>query len=272
MNYSSGTRDLEYGFLLKNISENFQTESGYINRNGIFRVTGFVKPKIYPNSDIFRRIDIALLSAQTNDKFSNQWETYNWLAASSIFPNNFVFTVKYSISTEIYLGEKFKTGGFHIYTGGWLYNQFYIDVLYRRIGAIYYSQSPFQGKSNVLASSIAFLPLDNLRADLDFIYYDFYKEDDDQKVYDYPISRAKISYQLNKYFLFRAIGEYNAYKEELLLDFLASFTYIPGTVFHLGYGSLYNKIDWQNNSYVENNQFKETKRGFFLKVSYLWRM
>ena len=59
---------------------------------------------------------------------------------------------------------------------------------------------------------------------------------------------------------------------ELTTDFLASFTYIPGTVIHLGYGSLYNKIEWRNNNYEESDRFLETKRGFFFKTSYLWRL
>jgi hypothetical protein len=58
----------------------------------------------------------------------------------------------------------------------------------------------------------------------------------------------------------------------MLTDFLASFTYIPGTVVHIGYGNLHEKIAWQNGRYVESDRFLETKRGFFFKTSYLWRL
>jgi hypothetical protein len=92
------------------------------------------------------------------------------------------------------------------------------------------------------------------------------------KIYEYPISRAKLTYQLNKYLFFRGIVEYNNFRKQMLTDFLASFTYIPGTVVHLGYGSLYQKIKWENDSYVGSDRFLETKRGFFFKMSYLWRM
>jgi hypothetical protein len=57
-----------------------------------------------------------------------------------------------------------------------------------------------------------------------------------------------------------------------MTDFLASFTYIPGTVIHLGYGSLYEKSEWQDGDYVNADRFMETKRGFFFKASYLWRL
>jgi hypothetical protein len=66
--------------------------------------------------------------------------------------------------------------------------------------------------------------------------------------------------------------EYNTYRKKLLLDFLASFTYVPGTVIQLGYGSLHEKLQWVDGEYRESNTFLEMKRGLFFKVSYLWRL
>ena len=56
-----------------------------------------------------------------------------------------------------------------------------------------------------------------------------------------------------------------------MTDLLASFTYIPGTVIHLGYGSLYEKIRWEEGRYDPSDRFLETQRGLFFKASYLWR-
>lgn len=90
----------------------------------------------------------------------------------------------------------------------------------------------------------------------------------------YPIARARVTYQMNKYLFFRGIVEYNKYRRRMLTDFLASFTYIPGTVAHAGYGSLYERMEWDNSrgSYVNSDRFMESQRGFFFKMSYLWRM
>ncbi len=81
-----------------------------------------------------------------------------------------------------------------------------------------------------------------------------------------------MTYQVNWYLFFRGILEYNDYRTELLTDFLASFTYIPGTVIHIGYGSLYDRIRWENGEYVDSDRFLEAKRAFFFKTSYLWRI
>lgn len=271
LNYLSQTRNLEYAFTLKDISRNFNTDAGYITRTGMFNVTGYVKPKFYPNSEIFRRLDWDVFSAQTKDKFSDKWETNNYTSLTVILPGDMNVKVKYSYSTEIFLNEKFETGGFHIAGGGWFTNQFYFGFLYRRISAIYYSENPFQGKSNRLSVSAGFLPSDNFEAAFDLAFIDFYRQSDNRKIFEYPLFRTKLTYQFNQYLMFRGIAEYNRYKKQLLTDFLASFTYIPGTVFHLGYGSFYEKIKWQENDYVDSSRFNEMQRGFFLKVSYLWR-
>jgi hypothetical protein len=92
------------------------------------------------------------------------------------------------------------------------------------------------------------------------------------RLYDYAIYRGKASFQVNRYLFFRAIAEYNTYRRQLLTDFLASFTYIPGTVLHAGYGSFYEKVRWDDGRYVPGTSFLETRRGFFFKASYLWRL
>ena len=66
--------------------------------------------------------------------------------------------------------------------------------------------------------------------------------------------------------------EYNDYRKKLLSDFLVSFTYIPGTVIQLGYGSLYEKYRWEESGYRPDDRFLEMKRGLFFKASYLWRL
>ena len=56
----------------------------------------------------------------------------------------------------------------------------------------------------------------------------------------------------------------------LTSDFLASFTYIPGTVIHVGYGSRYHKLKYVAPDYVDANRFMAMRRGFFVKASYNW--
>ena len=136
---------------------------------------------------------------------------------------------------------------------------------------IRYVSDPYQGKGNDASARIAFLPMDKLDLSLSLVYSDFFRSSDSEKEYDYMIIRSRNTFQMNKYLFFRTIVEYNSFWKQMMTDFLASFTYIPGTVIHIGYGSLYEKTQWEEGLYRPAPNFLEMKRGFFVKASYLWR-
>jgi hypothetical protein len=93
-----------------------------------------------------------------------------------------------------------------------------------------------------------------------------------EKIYRVDIFFSRTNYQFNKYFSLRAMLQYNSYEKRLMTDFLASFTLIPGTVFYIGYGGLYENRQWQNNEWQYRvGNLLDVKRTFFLKASYRWR-
>jgi len=274
LNYGYGTRDLDYSLSVNNISEDFSAESGYITRTGILGFAGLVRPKIYPQGSMFQRISLELVSAQTKDKFARMWETYNYGAVKVVFLGSMGATILYTYATEVFADQRFKTDGFQGSVSGLMTKQLRASLTYRTGNAIYYSATPYQGKSSRASATIIYQPTANLEANLSFVYSDFYRASNSEKIYEYPISRAKITYQMNRYLFVRGIAEYNKYRRRVLTDFLASFTYIPGTVAHAGYGSVYERMEWDDarRSYINSEQFLESQRGFFFKVSYLWRL
>ena len=69
-----------------------------------------------------------------------------------------------------------------------------------------------------------------------------------------------------------------ARSDRVLTDFLASYEFVPGTVFHVGYGSLYEKgfgsvepVPGGVNPADPSNRYLMINRGLFLKASYLRR-
>ena len=125
---------------------------------------------------------------------------------------------------------------------------------------------------NRISGVVQYQPLEKLNFSLSLSYVDFYRDSDKALTYDYAIFRSRNTFQLNKYLFLRAIFEYNDFQKRLTADALISFTYIPGTVFHAGYGSAFEKLKWDGREYRDSNIFLETKRGLFFKVSYLWRL
>jgi hypothetical protein len=270
--FANASRNVDYGFTAKNVSEDFEAETGFITRTGLALFSGTLRPKFYPSSSLLQRIDVEFFSAQTRDAIYDMWETANHISLRHFLLNRMTLSVRYSYATEIFLAERFQTGGLLLSTSGRITNQLAVNATYRKSDAIYYSAEPYQGSSELLTVSATAQPTDNLQAVASYVRVDFRGEKNSTNDYVYRIYRGKLTYQLSRYLFFRGIVEYNDFRDDLLTDLLASFTYIPGTVFHIGYGSLFDKTRWENDRYVPSDRFSQTRRQLFIKGSYLWRM
>ncbi|MFZ0427546.1 MAG: hypothetical protein WAO20_05490 [Acidobacteriota bacterium] len=56
------------------------------------------------------------------------------------------------------------------------------------------------------------------------------------------------------------------------MDLLGSYELVPGTVGYIGYGSLFEQRTWQDGNWQsDRGNYLTTRRGFFVKASYLQR-
>ncbi len=280
LNYYILNRDWFINARLHDLADDFNTETGYVTRTGMTRMRLGVIRRLYPQSKIILRIDPLLNNQFIWDKESEQWENSNACYLTFLLPRTTSIRVGYDFAREIYLGKKFSTSNISVIGSSQFTKQLYLELVYYYQNKIRYRTDPYQGKGNTAETSLIYQPSDKFNCSLSLTYEDFYRDDNDEKVFDYTILWSRNTYQLNKYLFFRMILQYTPFTNyedddrtrELMTDFLISFTYIPGTVVHLGYGSLYDKIDWQSNRYVSSDWLLETKRGFFFKTSYLWRL
>jgi hypothetical protein len=271
LDYFLQTRDWIVMLGFQDVAKDFFTETGYLTRKDITRFRSGILRMLYPDSKIFKRIDPMIHSTQVRDKSSGLYETYNSFDTNFLFLRNSSITLGGCYATEVYLKKRFIRSAFRIKGRSQFTKQLFLSLSYNYGKKIRYIYNPYQGAGNDASLAIKYLPSEKLHLSLSLIYSDFYRDSDSLKEYDYTIIRSKNTYQVNKYLFFRGIIEYNSFWKRLITDFLASFTYIPGTVVHIGYGSLYEKIEWLDGEYRNAPNFLETKRGFFFKASYLWR-
>jgi len=265
------SRNLGYILSARDIARDYEVYTGYVKRTGISQLSALLSPKLYPDSKLLRKITMEFFGSVSHDQFHSMWETYNHVSALAILGGTTQFKAKYVYANEVFQAKRFNTGGAHFLLSTQYRSWLSAAVLYRHTNAIYYSANPFQGKLDRLTCQLELQPWAKLNGTLDFIYYAFRRTENRQLEYNYPITRLKLSYQFNKYLFIRAIGEYNGYYQKLLSDFLVSFTYIPGTVFYFGYGSLYQQED-ENIPFLSRSQAPlEMQRGLFIKLSYLYR-
>jgi hypothetical protein len=232
---------------------------------------GFM-PMIYPKSRTFLRIDPIFHTINIRDKFSGLLETQNTFYLRLVLPRNTTLVAGGGYQTEVFGGQRFGRNFFRLSGTSQISKQLLLDAYYLYNQKIRYVAVPYQGRGSDATFSVTYLPSEKLNLSLALAFSNFIRSSDGAKETDYTIVRSQNTYQVNKYLFFRAIGEYNSFYKRLMTDLLASFTYIPGTVIHIGYGTLYEKLAWNEGEYIPADRFLETKRSFFFKVSYLWRL
>jgi hypothetical protein len=269
--YSYRNRKLSTGFTLIDLSNDFQSDVGFITRTAVTQLKIYFSPKIYPTQSIVKRIDPLLYVSYSYDKPSEAFEYSYYVNSKFVLPLNTDISIAYNWKTEIYLAETFNRNSFRINAGSQLTKRVNLKLSYGYGSKIRYEDDPYQGYGSDASAGLDLQLSNKFNSRWTYIYSDFFRESNNEKIFDYGIIRSRNTYQFNQYLFFRIILEYNSFRERMTTDFLASFTYIPGTVVHLGYGSMYEKVRWNQAEYVEDDNFDEMVRGFFFKASYLFR-
>jgi hypothetical protein len=254
------------------LSRDFGTDTGYLARTGLSSATLRLTPKVYPASTWLRRLDPFVGHSVLRDHPSGLSERDTTLGLTTVFQGNATATLQRDEATEVFLGQRFRTDGWRASAKRQVHKTLSLQATYWRGRGIRYIAEPFQGHGSQTSLAVVYQPSDALNLALNWTRADFFREATGEQVYAYPISRAKLSYQFSQAFFLRAIVEYHGYRRQLLTDFLASYTYIPGTVVYLGYGTLSKKQVWENGLYRPAEHYLDMQRGLFFKASYLWRL
>lgn len=270
--YLYDTRDLGLTITLYDISENFETATGYLARQGLAGLNASASPRLYPTSRFFRKIVPTLTATVIKDLPSGLFETIGGGSISMLLPGNTTVQLLGQYATEIFLGQRFDTSSGGVQVASQVTKAFSLRAAYARGNAIRYVAVPYPGYGSRASASLTYKPSERFDLTASLTYADFTRRSTREREYRDAIWRGRLSYQPNKYLQFRAIVEYNSYYREMLTDLLASFVYIPGTVLQLGYGSLYDRTEWADGAYRDAPRFLEMKRGLFFKASYLWRL
>jgi hypothetical protein len=272
LHYNQSTRNYYVDLGYQDISPNFQVDTGYIERTGLRRLAACGILMFYPKSKIIQRYDTFYWAYYLQDTASNMWETFNMFCLRFFLPLSSQVRFEGILASEVYEARRFGKSGYGFQTYSQITKFLYFQTFFRHTGSIYYDpEAPYQGDGNQIQGTVSFKPTNQLTFAVDLTYRDFFRRSDKVKIYDYTIVRSYNTFQINKYLFLRAIAEYNTYYKRWTVDTLASFTYIPGTVVYVGYGSAFQRIEWNGSEYQDSDRYMETKRGFFFKISYLWR-
>lgn len=256
---------------------NFFMASAFQNRVGINRFWLGYGPNFSVNTKLLpwlKRIIPYIHYANLHDLGTNMNDISRVFGMYTSFAPMGDLYLEYRVEDEAWKGKLFDKNYFiilgQIQPTTWLY--IYANIYLG--GQINYDADiPSLGNVRNFDIAFTFQPSLKLKMDLNYIHSDFKDKRTDQKIYSVNIYNLQAMYQFNKYFFLRGILRFDDLQHKLLTDVLASFTLIPGTVVHLGYGSLYLKNQWQNGQWIPGQgNYLKMRQGLFFKASYLWRI
>ncbi len=272
--YGYSTRRIFIRARFNDNSENFTSDVGYVGRVGVTTFNIFAGPKIYFDSDFLQRIDNWISLTRTYDKPGGLWEKSYYFNARLNLIRNSRFSVALNDKTEVFDGQVFNRDNLRVEAESQLNKRINLNLSYRFGKLIRYVSDPYSGYGKNITGQLNLQLSDKINTQWRYTFSDFYREDNRELDFTRTLVRSRNTYQVNKFLFFRAIVEYDSRDPDIAADFLASFTLIPGTVVHIGYGSILNKMQWddQLEDYVATkDRFESFRNGFFFKASYLFR-
>lgn len=260
--------------------EGFAMDTAFYNRTGFTGVWTFSEVNFYPKSSWMQRIHPWIFAKYGRDRIEDGDEDFIHTGLRFNVTRQGFFNVSHGRGHETWMGTKYRTGSdVNVFGNMQALRWLFVSGNFRYGPAIFYSETdPFQGRSRSFGVGTTIQPNQHLSQNINFSRVRFWNPDTGAEVYDVNIVNAKTSYQFDKHFLVRVLAQYDSSRETVLTDFLASYEFVPGTVVHAGYGSLYEKgfgsdeqIPGVANPVDPRDKYLMINRGLFLKASYLRR-
>jgi hypothetical protein len=266
---------------LEHYDTHFQMDTAFYNRTGF--TVGILDTHVnfYPEKAKrfgLVRVYPSLFVRAGRDRMQGGNEDLAVVATSFNFQRQGFLRVLHGRGHEPWAGKRFRAGdALGAYGTVQLFRWLYIGGnMFHRTWAIFYDPvDPFQGRSSARGFEITWQPNEHFNQKIEYNAVRFDGADTGARIFNVDIINTKTIYQFDKHFLVRLVEQFDSSRRQLLTDVLASYELVPGTVFHAGYGSLYEQRLVLNGQLLPNvsrtGRYLTVNRGLFFKASYLHR-
>jgi hypothetical protein len=267
VSYGYSDRKFSASTQVEHYAKDFQMDTAFFNRTGFTSGWAYAERNFYPKDTakaVMKRFTAFTWTKYGRDQVQNGNEYFSLIAIRANFTRQGFLRIDHGWGKEPWLNKRFDnertlvTGNVQIKR--WLGLGGNIN---RRNATFYDSVNPFQGKMLNTGVSFNLQPNRHFSQTANYNRTRFNRASTGERVYTVNIVNTRTTYQFNKRFLIRALEQFDSSRRRLLTDVLASYEFVPGTVFHAGYGSLLEKNG--------TSDYRTTSRGLFFKASYLYR-
>lgn len=330
MTFNRDGRHFGLRYQTTGIHEDFQAASGFISRSGVINtnlthrftwfggesalVQSWTTSVLVNGVRQYRNDQDTQPDAWLEKKlhFNNSFKFRGgWLAGASALFESFAFDQPFYRDYALQTGSSTVTGLIPFTGVPHIRNDDYVATLNtpqfaKFSGSVFYLWGHDENFYEWSPATIVFAtyavnwrPNDKIRISPQFQLQSYDRRTDGTRVADGRIPRLKVEYQVSRAVFLRAIGEYNAQRQDALrddsrtnlpivirdaatglyapasafernrfrVDALFSYQPTPGTVFFAGYSSFLTEPQG-----LQFGNLRRTNDGFFLKASYLFRL
>ena len=275
--YGYNSRTINFTVQGEHYDRDFEMDTAFYNRTGFTAAWTYGEYSFYPKSGTnfwLQRVFPFFFGKAGRDRIQRGNEDFIHTGIRFNTTRQGFISIGYMNGHETWQGQRFRLAH-TVNAFGSLQVFRWLGVFARYSGgyAIYYDlDNPFQGRSPSAGLGLTFQPNPHLTQGIDVNTVRFNRASTGERVYSVNIVNSKTTYQFDKHFLVRFLAQYDSSAKRVLTDLLASYEFVPGTVAHAGYGSLYeDSAEFLNRPPLSNDKYLMVNRGLFLKASYLWR-
>jgi hypothetical protein len=280
ISYNYESRRARLATQVEHYDEDFRMDTAFYNRTGFTGAWMFGELNWYPRSGQnfwLQRIHPFVFTRFARDRVQGGDEAVVNTGLQFNFTRQGFLNVSTSRGREPWRGASYDVGSRLGLWGEaqalrWL--RMYVE--YSHGPAIFYSVTdPFQGRSRTFGTGVTLQPNLRFSQRIDARTVDFDDGTSREQIYNVLVLNSRTTYQFSKHFLVRAVVQYDSSTRRILTDALASYELVAGTVFHAGYGSLYERRgNSDGTGFVPTElgqKYVSMNRGLFFKASYMHR-
>ena len=276
LKYSYGSRRVTATGQFEHYDRGFAMDTAFLQRVGFTAGWGYADYSFYPDKNRhpwIRRITPFTFLQGGRDRVAGGDEYISVTGIRASFTRQGFLRVDKWFGREPWLGQEFERDRWRVIAEVQLFRWLrpYGNASWG--DATFYDEvDPFQGRSVEVSGGATFQPNGRFTESLEYQRIAFDRASTGERVYTIDIVNSRTTYQFTKALAVRAIAQYDSQRSRVLTDFLGSYEPRPGTVLFAGYGSLYEKREFRAPDWIEGEgNYLTTRRGLFLKASYLYR-
>jgi hypothetical protein len=242
-------------------------DTAFFNQPGITRAWQYVEPMFYPDESgtgWLKRVAPYVYATRGHNRVQDGSEQYVEAGLRFNFTRQGFMRANVDTGHETFAGRRFHVSRARIDGEAQFLRWLRLGGGFERGEAILYERTdPFGGMRTSVRAIVGVQPNANLNHDLSYTFVDFAHLTTGERVFDVHIVNLRNTYQFNRQFFLRLIAQIDTSRRHVLGDALASYEFVPGTVVHLGYGSILEA--------PHGSRYTPFARALFFKASYLAR-